>query len=882
VGCQYPEITRAKVRFDGREYLAEPFEETEWKLASDIVIGGRRRGAVDVFYLERPEEADEALFLKEEHYLLEGIAYALSEAIERKLAEESLRTSEAKYRSLVDDVLDTSAAGVFILDADFKVVWINRTMERYFGLKREEIVGKDKRQLIRSRIRTIFADPETFAEKVLATYDNNTYVEHFECRVLPDGDREERWLEHRSTPIRLGVLAGGRIEHYYDITQRKRAENAVRESKERFRTVVTASKDAMISMDQEGLIVMFNPAAEQMFGRAASGMLGRPLDCLMPEEYRRRHRRYVEGFFSQGEPCGAIGRTVELPAVRSNGEEFPTELSLSAGERGGRRFVLAVIRDVTERKRAEEELQAERNKLHATMAAVQGGITIQDREYNIIYQNKFLENRLGGIGEKCYRVYERREEICEGCPVEKAFRDAKSHTAERKIVMPNGEIAYWNNTASPIRDTTGKVVACVELATVITEQKRAEEELVAAKLAAEAANRAKTEFLANMSHEIRTPMTAILGFTDLLTSFDFSPSERREHLETIHRNGQNLLAIINDILDLSKIEAEKIETEPMDCSPQEVVEEVLSLMEYRVTERGLTLDLRYVYPLPITIHTDPIRLRQILVNLLGNAIKFTDTGGVTITVRCTHAEGEPPRMQFEVADTGIGMTSEAMGKLFQPFTQADGSTTRRYGGTGLGLSIAQRMAKLLGGRIDVQSEPGAGSIFTLTIDPGPLDGVPMLESASDVFAPKASEEEPTQKWIGPAELAAGSPGSLENGPCPADMAELLDAFAEELPQRAEKIKNAFQNCDLDSLEELSHQLKGSAAVYGFPAISATAGEVYQCSTEEDDGEQLQRAVDELIHLCRNAQGEKTEPNHDSLPPANLCTIVKTWSDTNQE
>jgi signal transduction histidine kinase/ActR/RegA family two-component response regulator len=243
----------------------------------------------------------------------------------------------------------------------------------------------------------------------------------------------------------------------------------------------------------------------------------------------------------------------------------------------------------------------------------------------------------------------------------------------------------------------------------------AQQAITAALAKAQAADRAKSEFLANMSHEIRTPMTAILGFADYLDDSTLDRTGSQDALQTIKRNGEHLLAIINDILDLSKIESGKLVIEQVRCSPRQIVADVIELLQVRIAAKGLAATTHFDPRVPQHVLTDPTRLRQIVLNLVSNAVKFTETGGVQVIVRWRDQNESRPLLQIDVVDTGIGMTPDQMSRLFQPFTQADSSTTRRFGGSGLGLAISHRLAEMLGGTITASSVCGAGSTFQLLL-----------------------------------------------------------------------------------------------------------------------------------------------------------------------
>ena len=285
-----------------------------------------------------------------------------------------------------------------------------------------------------------------------------------------------------------------------------------------------------------------------------------------------------------------------------------------------------------------------------------------------------------------------------------------------------------------------------QLQAEIDNRARIQGELERAKDAAEAASRAKSDFLANMSHEIRTPLNAILGFARLMRDGTDSEVERLDFLDTIHNSGQHLVTLINDILDLSKIEAGQMDYELIRWSPHAIIAETISVLRVRAQEKGLTLEYHWASQIPNTIATDPGRMRQLLLNLVGNAIKFTEQGGVRLVARLI---AEEERLVIDIIDSGIGIPSPKLQSIFDPFTQADSSVTRRFGGTGLGLSICRHIATALGGGIAVQSDLGEGSVFTVSIGTGSLEGIRMLSEPDADILYRNRVEQPVKRRVLP-------------------------------------------------------------------------------------------------------------------------------------
>lgn len=427
-------------------------------------------------------------------------------------------------------------------------------------------------------------------------------------------------------------------------------------------------------------------------------------------------------------------------------------------------LVLAEARHAAERRRLDDEVQASHQQVVAVFESLGEPVYVSDPQtYELLYVNETFRRYFGDVtGQKCYEALQGLDAPCSFCTNGRLFHDRPGEPYAWDFC--NRRTGRWFHCIDQvIRWPDGRMVRC-EIAMDHTHRKEAEKQLEkqatllryknmeleaqqeylkaqheellmtiadleTVKVAAESANHAKTRFVAHMSHEIRTPLTAILGFSENLLDGQLAETDRQEAVLAIQRNGLHLLTVINDILDLSKIEAGRLMVERIRCSPFELVAGAESLAHAGLRDRTLTFKVEYLGDLPETVETDPTRLRQILANLLSNAIKFTDSGGIRLLVRLADADTPRPLLQFDVMDTGIGISLEQAQKLFREFTQADASTTRRYGGTGLGLCISKRLAQMLGGDLVlVESTPGAGTRFRLTVAAGDLAGVALVGS----------------------------------------------------------------------------------------------------------------------------------------------------------
>lgn len=531
------------------------------------------------------------------------------------------------------------------------------------------------------------------------------------------------WIRNRAVPERLRDGSTLWYGHLQNITTQYEAEEAAKQKLALLNVLFENLPDHIYYKDLELRLLGANPACCKHHGKTADELIGRTAEELCPNGFTQKSREEEEKILASGTTVRERERHVRADGSVIYLESVKSPLRSKSGRIIG---LAGIARDITDQVKHEEALlqakhDAEQSAsfIRAIFDNLEDHFYYKDRQSRVLGGNRawFKSRGVNSIDE----LIGKTDIDLHPAPLGQQLYDNEQRQmaagevtrVRERHVRANGKIEYFESVKCPMRDNTGAVIGVAGISRNVTRQVENEHHLIEAQQEAEAANKAKSAFLAMMSHEIRTPMNGVIGAASLMLGTDLSP-QQEEFVHTIQVSGENLLTIINDILDYSKIEAGKVELEAEPFNIRKCIEDAFDLFTQLAAKKNIEL-LYHIEPnIPPMLIGDTTRLRQILVNLIGNAIKFTENGDVRLEVRNLNSDPQNYQVQFAIHDTGIGIADEHKDRLFQAFSQADVSNTRKYGGTGLGLTISRRLTELMGGKIWFESKKGAGSTFYFT------------------------------------------------------------------------------------------------------------------------------------------------------------------------
>ncbi len=618
----------------------------------------------------------------------ERIASLLKAEAIQNVQLEKARLQVEKDKMQIGAILDTVFDAIITINSKGIIRSLNPATERIFGYQSDEILGQNVTMLM----------PEPYHS------EHDEYLAHFkhnsESNVIGGvrevkGQRKDGSIMTLELSVNVFDMPGQRMftGSLRDITQRKCAEEALINSEKHLRATIEAALDCIIVINEAGLIIEFNPAAETTFGFSRGDVLGKPVSqVIIPERYQAKHESGLLRYLKTGQ-SEMLGKRVFVNAKRADGTEFQSELAIKSVKSTQGTIFVAYLRDITEQKKAEKEI----HKLALLTEQSVSPVLRVSAEGEILYSNPASDHIIKEwntvLGEKC-REY---------------AKEAQLKKSKIEAEMPCVDDIY-QLTFQPVPNQKYVNIYAVN----ITERIRTSEELKSARDTAEKASQAKTEFLAMMSHEIRTPLNAVMGILGLLQDTELG-SQERNYVDIGYQSAESLLHIINDILDFSKMEAGKLELEIDNFDPVSLISNIRDIMGYQAHVKDIILTTDVSDDLPELLVGDPGRIRQILLNMTSNAVKFTENGRVTLRCYLREKTNESVSLYFEVQDTGIGIPLNMQDKLFSKFTTVDASYSRKFGGTGLGLVISKKLVILMGGNIGFTSQPDEGSTFWFSL-----------------------------------------------------------------------------------------------------------------------------------------------------------------------
>ncbi len=673
--------------------------------------------AMNLEILERSVKTNRLLVetQRQSRAMQEQAATLEEQAEELEAQQAALKDTEAWYRSIIESAPD----GMLVCDARGTIALANPKLEAMFGYATGTLAGHPIEVLVPESIRGVHVGYR------------NGFLENGEARNMGGMNSELKGVRKDgscfSVEVGLSKLptVGGRgvnvCASVRDITERKDAERRVRESEQRLDLAMRGGNLGLWDWQSRTGDVVTNSIWAEMLGYT--------------------QQELAQAYPSHGECWRSLVHPDDLPTTEATMDAFQRNqtpiyraeyrMRSKSGEwhwildtgypverdaEGLPQRVVGIHQDITERRQAELAIRNSQRQIRTLVDSIGSVITMKDRDGRYQLLNGTYEKVIGVaekdvMGKSAYDFLPKdvADRIAE---VENKVMDSgQAITYEERIPSRDGTVVRdFMTTKTPLRDENGDIYGICGIATDITERKQIEAEVLRAKELAEEATKAKSDFLANMSHEIRTPMNAIIGMSHLALQTNLD-KKQRNYIEKVHRSGENLLGIINDILDFSKIEAGKMSMETIDFRLEDVMDNLANLVGMKAEDKGLELLFNASPDVPTALRGDPLRLGQILINLGNNAVKFTEAGEIVVGIEKVSENGEGVELHFWVKDSGIGMTPEQCAKMFQSFSQADASTTRKYGGTGLGLAISKNLVEAMGGRIWVESEAGKGSSF---------------------------------------------------------------------------------------------------------------------------------------------------------------------------
>jgi PAS domain S-box-containing protein len=660
-----------------------------------------------------------------EQYL--GRVWFFRDITERKRADLTLRKSQ----EFVQSTMDALSSNISVLDEAGTVVAVNlQWME--FGKANQNCgsgildeastgwgsygIGANYLAVCDGATEPDAAEAARFADGIRSVLggESKRYTQEYPC----DSPEEKRWFVGSVTRFSFNGQPRIVVEHI-DITRRKLASLDLQSSEEKFRQLAENIREVFWMMNATGSEILYvGPAYEQIWGRTCKSLYENPMDWMAAihlDDREHAHETFMRQL--QGESIDSEYR-INTPEGQ---ERWIRDRAFPVRDQDGQLIRIAgIAEEITERKRADQILRNSEEKFRELAENIQEVFWMMPPAADaILYLSPAYEQIWGRTCESVYQNPMAWAEAIHPDDQEKARALATKQLQgdpvenEYRILTPSGQEKWIRSRAFPIRNQDGELIRIVGTAEEITERKRIEEEMIQAREGADAANRAKSRFLANMSHEIRTPMNGVVGMNQLLLETDLTP-EQRQYAEVAQESGRSLLSLIDDILDLSKIEAGKVTLENREFDLARTVQVALEILRAKANSKGIYIDSHVSHKIPSLLCGDAHRLRQVLTNLVANAIKFTEHGGITLTAELESRRGRTATVRFAIADTGIGINPNRIAALFSPFVQADTSTTRKYGGTGLGLTISKQLVEMMGGTIGANSQEDHGSTFWFT------------------------------------------------------------------------------------------------------------------------------------------------------------------------